>query len=168
MMNPREVYRAHPTHDEIDDVLGQRGVAAIGTLNEDGSIHLAFVIYLHEGGRLFFETSSVTRKARNAAARSKATFLVHGTASSGRSVMVSGEGEARVIQADEAAAINRRIRIKYVTDDAIEGIDQAWTKLDDVAIEVTPQRWRSRTGAVLREQTERAAGLDYDATWRED
>ena len=167
-MNPTEVYQAHPTQTEIDEVLGQRGVAAIGTLNEDGSIHLAYVIYLHDAGRLFFETSSVTRKARNAAARSKATFLVHGAASSGRSVMVAGEGEARVIDGPEAAAINRRIRTKYVTDEAIEGIDQAWAKLDDVAIEITPRRWRSWTGAVLREQTERASGLDYDAAWRED
>ena len=167
-MNPAEVYQAHPTQDEIDEVLDRRGVAAIGTLNEDGSIHLTYVIYLHEGGRLFFETSSVTRKARNAAARTKASFLVHGTASSGRAVMVPGEGEAHVIDGPEAIAINHRIRKKYVTDEAIAGIDRAWAKLDDVAIEITPKRWRSWTGAVLREQTERAGGLDYDAAWRED
>jgi hypothetical protein len=63
------VYRARPTSEEIEEVLGQRLVATVGTLNEDGSIHLAFVIFLHEGGRMYFETSSVTRKARNAEAR---------------------------------------------------------------------------------------------------
>jgi hypothetical protein len=57
---------AHPTDGEIADVLAQRLVATVGTLNEDGSIHLAYVLFLHEDGRLYLETSSVTRKARNA------------------------------------------------------------------------------------------------------
>jgi hypothetical protein len=50
-------------------VLGHRQSAAAGTLNEDGSIHLAYVILLYEDGRLYLEAASVTRKARNAAAR---------------------------------------------------------------------------------------------------
>ena len=41
MTSARDIYRAHPTQDEIDDVLGQRLSAALGTLNEDGSVHLA-------------------------------------------------------------------------------------------------------------------------------
>jgi hypothetical protein len=42
MADATTVYRAHPTQAEIDDVLALRGSAAVGTLNEDGSIHLAY------------------------------------------------------------------------------------------------------------------------------
>ncbi|HEY1387810.1 MAG TPA: hypothetical protein VGF38_04630 [Ktedonobacterales bacterium] len=41
MDEARQVYRARPTTEEIADVLSQRLEAAVGTLNEDGSIHLA-------------------------------------------------------------------------------------------------------------------------------
>jgi len=161
------VYRAKPTQDEIADVLGQRTVAALGTLNVDGSIHLTYVIFLVADGRLYLETSSVTRKARNATARPQASFLVHGTASSGRSVMVSGEGAARVIEGDEAAAINRRIRAKYLSSDALDAVDRAWASLDDVAIEISPARWRSWTGDELRRETERETGRPYDEIWQD-
>jgi hypothetical protein len=166
MPSATDVYRARPTEDEIADILGQRLVAAIGTLNEDGSIHLAYVIFRYEDGRLWFETSSVTKKARNAEARRTASFLVHGTASSGRSGMVAGEGTARIIRGDDARAINHRIRAKYITDDAIGRIDRAWDAFDDVAVEITPARLRSWTGAVLRTATEESTGADYDDVWR--
>jgi general stress protein 26 len=81
MADAEQVYRAHPTSDEIAEVLAQRLVAAVGTLNSDGSIHLAYVLFLHDDGRMYFETSSVTRKARNAERRGWASMLVQGPAS---------------------------------------------------------------------------------------
>ncbi|MEA2002559.1 MAG: hypothetical protein U9N84_11860 [Actinomycetota bacterium] len=41
---------AQPTRDEIDDVLTQRLKATVATINPDGSLHLAFVIFLYEKG----------------------------------------------------------------------------------------------------------------------
>ena len=97
-MDPAAIYRATATDDEIADLLGQRLVAAVGTLNEDGSIHLAYVIFIVEDGRLLFETSSITRKARNAAQRGVASAMVQGRAEgSGRSLMVALEGRARIL-----------------------------------------------------------------------
>ena len=84
MADAEQVYRAHPTSEEV-------------TLNEDGSIHLAFVLFLHHDGRLYFETAPVTRKARNAARGGWASMLVQGRASTGRNLMVSAEGTARVL-----------------------------------------------------------------------
>jgi len=98
MADPKQVYRARPTPDEIAEVLAKRLVATVGTLNEDGSIHLAYVIFLHHDGRMYFETSSVTRKARNAERRGWASMIVQGRASTGRSLMVAGEGTARVLR----------------------------------------------------------------------
>jgi PPOX class probable F420-dependent enzyme len=161
MADAAAVYRAHPTQDEIDEVLAQREIATVGTFNEDGSIHLAYVIYLYEDGRLFFETSSVTRKARNAAARPRASFIVSGRASTGRSLMVAAEGTARVIDGPEAQAINHRLRERYIVPDALDAIDRAWGRFDDVTVEISPVRWRSWTNAVLKAESEKELDGSY-------
>jgi hypothetical protein len=165
MISSRAVYRDQPTDDEIADVLGQRLAGAVGTLNEDGSIHLAYVIFLHEDGRVWFETSSVTRKARNAAARPTISFLVQGTASTGRSLMVAFEGDAEVVTGEAAHAVQHRIRAKYVTADALPALDRAWDELDDVAIAIVPRHRRSWTGTALAAQTEAAMGRSYEEAW---
>ena len=167
MVDATTVYGAHPTQEEIDEVLGQRVSAALGTLNEDGSIHLTYVIFLHEEGRLYLETSSVTRKARNVTARARATMMVQGGASTGRSLMVAAEGIARIIHGPEAHAINHRLRAKYIKPEAMDAIDRAWGRLDDVSIEITPRRWRSWTGHVLHEETEKELEGSYDDAWIE-
>jgi PPOX class probable F420-dependent enzyme len=164
----REVYRIHPTSDEIAEVLDQRGIATLGTINEDGSVHLTYVIFLHEGGRLYFETSSVTRKARNVGDRGRATLLTEGRASTGRSLMVAAEGAARVITGPEAEAINHRIRAKYVKPEALDGIDRAYGRYDDVAIEITPARWRSWTNTLLRAAAEQEIEGSYGDVWLPD
>jgi len=162
------VYRAKPNDDEIADVLGQRLTATVGTLNEDGSVHLAYVIFLYEDGRLYFETASMTRKARNAAERGRLSMIVQGGASSGRNLMVAAEGTARILHGDSAQQINRRLRAKYINPTALDGIDTAWSQLDDIAVELTPHRWRSWTGSVLHEVTSRHLSVPFADAWLPD
>jgi nitroimidazol reductase NimA-like FMN-containing flavoprotein (pyridoxamine 5'-phosphate oxidase superfamily) len=166
MVDATDVYRAHPTQEEIEDVLGQRSSAAVGTLNEGGSIHLAYVIFLYEDGRLYFETASVTRKARNAVARPQASMLIQGTASTGRHLMVAAEGAARVVDGPEAEGINHRLRAKYIQPGALDAIDRAWGRFDDVAIEITPVKWRSWNGDLLHEETEKELDGSYADAWK--
>lgn len=168
MPDAKDVYRTRPTADEIADVLELREIATLGTLNEDGSIHLTYVIFLHEAGRMYLETSSVTRKARNALRRGHASLLVQGRASTGRSLMVAAEGTARVIDGDDAHAINHRIRAKYVKPEALDGIDRAYGRFDDVAIEITPTRWRSWTNELLRQEAQKEIAGDYGDVWLPD
>lgn len=61
------VYRSKATPEEIEDLLEQAPKLTIATLNDDGTIHLADVISYFEDGKVFFETSSITKKARNLA-----------------------------------------------------------------------------------------------------
>ncbi|MGZ8606882.1 MAG: pyridoxamine 5'-phosphate oxidase family protein [Actinomycetota bacterium] len=168
MATAAEVYRFRPDPDEIADVLSKRVVATVGTTNADGSIHLAYVLFLFEDDRILIETSSVTRKARNVASRPAASFLVQGRASSGRMAMVSGEGTARLLEGDEAQQRNRRLRAKYLVPDVLDAIERAWAPLDDVTIEITPARWRSWTGTLLHREAERELGGDYAGAWLPD
>jgi nitroimidazol reductase NimA-like FMN-containing flavoprotein (pyridoxamine 5'-phosphate oxidase superfamily) len=165
MSDAEQVYRARPTDEEIDDVLSQRLVATIGTLNPTGSVHLAYVIFDYHDGRVYFETSSVTRKARNAERTGQASVLVQGRAATGRSLMVALEGQARVIGGTEAHEHNRRLRAKYIKPDALPAVDSVWGRLDDVAVEITPTRRRSWTGAVLHEQTQKELSVPYGEIW---
>jgi Pyridoxamine 5'-phosphate oxidase len=134
MADAEQVYRARPTAEEVADVLSRRVAAAVGTLNPDGTVHLAYVLFLHHDGRLYFETSSITRKARNA----------------------------------EAQELNHRLRTKYIKPAALEGVDRAWGRLDDVAVEITPKAWRSWTGSVLHEQTQQELTVAYEDAWLDD
>ena len=168
MADAREIYTAKPTQEEMDELLGRRLAAAVGTLNGDGSIHLSYVIFLWEDGRFFCETSSVTRKARNLAVRPTASFLLDGTASTGRSVMLEAEGIGRLITGAPANEVNRRLRAKYITAEAIDDVDRVWGSLDDVAVEITPHRWRSWTGAAFAAATGEAVGGAYADIWRTD
>jgi hypothetical protein len=57
------------------ELLRGRYIAALGTENADGTIHLTAVWYL-EDGHLFIATSSKSRKARNIAAQARASLMV--------------------------------------------------------------------------------------------
>jgi nitroimidazol reductase NimA-like FMN-containing flavoprotein (pyridoxamine 5'-phosphate oxidase superfamily) len=168
MASAIEVYRTHPTDDEIAAVLEQREIATLGTLNSNGSIHLAYVIFLHVDGRFWLETSSVTRKARNIRDRPTATLLIPGRVRDARTVMVSVEGSARIIEGAEAQERNRRVLAKYATDQALDGLHRAWSRIDDVSIEITPTRTRSWTNTLLRREAEAELGASYGTAWRDD
>jgi hypothetical protein len=60
----------------FQDLLRGRYIATLGTESADGTIHLTAVWHLFEDGCLVVATSSRTQKARNAAARPKASLMV--------------------------------------------------------------------------------------------
>jgi hypothetical protein len=155
-----DVYLAKPAPASIQQHLVRPINATVGTLNPDGSIHLAFVLFLWENDRFYFETASMTRKARNVAARPTASFAFEG-----EGFMAMAEGVGRLIEGDEAHAINGRLRRKYLTEPAVDTVGAAWGTVDDVAIEITPTRWRSWSNEVLRELSADSAGDLAPSDW---
>lgn len=168
MPTATEIYRTHPTEQEIAEVLDLREIATLGSLNDDGSVHLAYVIFLFEDGVFRLETSSVTRKARNIAARQAASIIVGGRASSGRSLMVEAEGTARIVAPPESVDLNRRVLAKYVVDGAVDDLNATWSRFDDICIELRPERWRSWTNTLLRAEAETGTGRSYSEIWKPD
>lgn len=160
-MDPREVYLAKPAPATVADHLAKPVNATVGTINDDGSIHLAFVLFLWEDDRFYAETASMTVKARNIARRSTASFAIDGPG-----FMVGAEGTGRLIRGDEADAINGRIRRKYLTPEAVHTVGASWGTVDDVTIEIAPHRWRSWSSEKLTELSTAAAGdLPRSAWW---
>lgn len=81
--------------------------------------------------------------------------------------MAMAEGTARLIEGDEALAINERLRAKYLTDEVVESVGAAWGEIDDVTIEITPGRWRSWDSYNFYQLSEDASeGLSSDKWWK--
>ncbi len=169
MPSADEIYRVHPTDEEVADVLSQRLTTAVASHNPDGSIHQAYVIYLFENGKLYWETASSTRKAKNLAADPTTSFLIDGTASTGTKLMVAASGTARLLTGAEAEAVNQRLRAKYITAEALDKVNEVWGAFDDVCVEVTPDRWRSWNNKAFGRATMDAFGDSPPASlWRDD
>lgn len=152
-MDAKEVYLLKPPPEDIEVQLSRPINAVVGTLNPDGSIHLAFVIFLWENGRFYFETASMTKKVRNIRANPTASFAIDPPG-----FMAMAEGTARVIDGDEAMDLNRRIREKNLTPEAASSVGEAWGEFDDVTVEIIPRNWRSWSNAKLVEASRAAAG----------
>ena len=82
--------------------------------------------------------------------------------------MVAAEGTARVLQGTQAQELNHRLRAKYIKPEALDGIDRAWGRLDDVAVEITPKKWRSWTGSALHKETQKELAGAYEDAWLAD
>ena len=128
--------------------LGLRLIATLGTHSEDGSILLTPIWYLFADERLFVGTSRASRKVRNVLARPRATLLVDQRAHGGNR-WVSAAGAAEVIGGEPAAAINARIRARYLSAAGEEAYGQVLAVADDVVIALTPDTWRSWSPGLL-------------------
>lgn len=151
--------------DAIQEFLGLRLIATLGTTNPDGTIQLTPLWFLYEAGRLYLPTGSASRKARNVAVRPAVSVLIDQRRPD-RHRWVSATGAAEIIGGSEAAAINARVRRRYVSITGEETYGQLIADYDDVTIVVTPDRWRSWTPTALdRLAAEHGLSDDQLATW---
>ncbi len=98
----------------MQELLQGRYIAALGTENADGTIHLTAVWYVFEDGHFFIATSSKSRKARNIAALAKASLMVD-VRKSGGERGVHGAGKAELISGEQSRKINLRIHQRYLS-----------------------------------------------------
>jgi PPOX class probable F420-dependent enzyme len=137
----------------LQELLGGRYIATLGTENSNGTIHLTAVWYLFEGGCLFVATSSKSRKARNVAARQKASLMVD-VRKPGAERGVTAIGRAEVISGDQSQEINRRIHSRYMSAAAMSDphVGPVFASFDDITLRITPDSWTSWDMAVLDAQ----------------
>ena len=130
-----------------------RYIATLGTENADGSIHLTAVWYLFESGSLYIATSSRTQKARNVAARPKASLMVDAR-KPGTERGVTAAGKVEVISGSQSQEINRRIHSRYLSAAALSDphIGPVFASFDDVTIRLTPTSWFTWDMAMLDAQ----------------
>lgn len=136
---------AQPDHpappDHVAQLLSLRLIATLGTTNADGSPHLTPIWYLYEDGRLYLPTGSGSRKVRNVRARPAVSVLVDRRQPPSHQ-WASATGTAEIVGGQEAAAINARVRERYISAAGEATYGRLIAEYDDVIIVVTPSRWR--------------------------
>jgi len=120
-------------------ILERRLYAVLATQNDDGTPHLAPVMFLFDEERVIIETGAATRKARNVAARRYATVLVQ----TPEAAWVLGAGPATIVSGADAEPHCDRIRAKYLTERGQEACGALLDEMDDVIILVEPTHWLS-------------------------
>jgi PPOX class probable F420-dependent enzyme len=137
----------------FQELLRGRYIATFGTEHADGTIHLTAVWYLFESGSLFVATSSKSRKARNVAARPKASLMVD-IRKPGAERGVTAAGKVELISGDQSQEINRRIHKRYLSAAAMSDphVGPVFASFDDVTIQLTPVSWITWDMAVLDAQ----------------
>jgi PPOX class probable F420-dependent enzyme len=137
----------------LQEILRGRHIVTLATENPDGSIHLTAVWFLFENGQLFVATSAKTRKARNLAARPKASLMVD-IRKPGVERGVTVAGAADLLSGHPSREINRRIHARYLSAAAMAdpGIEPVFASFDDVTVRVTPASWFSWDMATLDAQ----------------
>lgn len=159
------VYRArHGLTDAARRILDRRLYAVLGTENDDGSVHVVPVLFLfdQDGGHILVETAAATRKARNIAARPRASLLVQ----TPEAAWVSCAGPAALVRGAEGTRLSDSIRAKYLTDQGLKDCGSVLAELDDVTIVLTPSRWLGwDMNALLETLAVRGANLDHTELW---
>jgi PPOX class probable F420-dependent enzyme len=124
------------------EMLAGRFIATLGTQNEDGSIHLTAVWYLFEPGHLFVATSSRSRKARNVAARPRASLMVDSRQPASERGLVA-ICTVDVIEGASSKEINARIHARYMSEAALADPRAGGTMaaMDDITLKLTPTNW---------------------------
>ena len=130
---------------DYEPLLAQRRIASLGTLNEDGTLHLTAVWYLWEDGVFFVPTFATSRKARNVAARPHAALMVDARANGSALSGIAASGPAEVLRGAASRAVNERIWARYLTEQGLADgrVGGAIATSDDVTIRLEPARIHS-------------------------
>ncbi len=159
-------------HDLLSDqlvaeLLGARLAANLATLNRDGSIHLVAMWFLHSDGALLIPTSGATRKIRNLERDARATIMVDDSRGGFDLRGVTLTGYAEIVRGERAFELNRRVHLKYVTQEglALEPV-RTYLATDDVTIAFRPERvssWDLRSTEQCRVLAEKGFQLALDS-----
>ena len=146
--------------ESVEAFLSERRIACLATENPDGSAYLTAVWFLAEDGVVYVGTAGSSRKARNAAARPRASIMIDAR-SGGPQRGVATSGPVTLLEGAEARALNRRILERYLTPAGVAAPDvgQAIAESDDVTLRIEVGRWRTWSTAEDFEGGLEAAGM---------
>lgn len=145
-------------------LLEGRHIAALGTLDRGGGIHVVPLWYRWAGDHILLPTSGSSRKARNIMRHPYASVMIHKAVAGADVQGVLIRGSVDIIDGPEVAKLNHSIYLRYISPDGLKqpAVAQALAS-DDSTLRVTMEELTSwdLTGLefarVLREQ-----GQAYD------
>mgnify|MGYP006270006639 CR=1 FL=1 len=127
---------------KLETLLNGRHIATLGVTRPDGSIHQTSVWYLWEDGALWIPTSSEAAKAKHAISSGRASLMID-SRERGPLRGATTDGPVEVVGGEQAAALNRRIGFRYMSEEAMAD-PRVWEPMkvrDDITLKITPTRW---------------------------
>lgn len=127
------------TNEELQRFLGKPLIARLGTMNEDGSIHIAPIYFFYENGEFILGTQEVSRRVRNIKRNPKVTLLIDDTTPPYIGVVIYGEAK---LEYDQVVEKRARIFEKYTGNakearQSAEGLCRKWNSL---VIRIIPKK----------------------------
>ncbi len=125
-------------NDELEAFLHSAPIAHLGSLNPDGTIHLAALWFKYVDGEILFGTQDMTSKIRNIRCNPQVTVLIDAETPPFRGVLIYGQAEL-----DYEDVTEKRIAIfeKYMPRaDAEQMTMQLAGAFKPVIIRVKPRR----------------------------
>jgi nitroimidazol reductase NimA-like FMN-containing flavoprotein (pyridoxamine 5'-phosphate oxidase superfamily) len=115
------------TDEELGSFFEQAQFARLGTINEDGTIHIAPIFFKYHEGRILMATQDPSRKIRNIKRNNNVTVLIDSTEVPFRGALVYGTAELdyedvipkrvaifqRRLSREEAETYARRLSAKW-------------------------------------------------------
>jgi PPOX class probable F420-dependent enzyme len=148
----------------VREILQARLIANLATFNPRGTVNLVAMWFLWDGEAVLIPTNRGTRKAKNLMRDPRATVMIDDSRGGFdlRGVMLFCEAE--LIDPPVSLELNRRIHLKYVTEQGLE-LDavKQYLATDDVTLRLRPERISSWD---LRETPQGRALLETGAFHR--
>src|SRR5947209_6669340 len=98
------------TQKELESFLSQPLIAKLGTLNEDGTIHLAPIYFKYDNGEIILGTQEVSRRVRNIKRNPNVTVLIDDATRPFKGVVIYGKA---VLEYDDVIQKRTTIFAKY-------------------------------------------------------
>lgn len=129
------------SEEELRDFLDRAPIAHLGSLNPDGTVHIAALWFRYDNGDIVLGTQDMSNKIRNIRRNPAVTVLIDVEEPVLRGVLIYGHA-----QLDYVDVVAKRVAIfeKYMPhEDAQEFATLMADRFDPVIIRVTPDRLTS-------------------------
>ena len=124
--------------DEREALLREAPIAHLGSLNPDGTIHLAALWFQYEDGDIVFGTLEMTNMVRNCKSNPNVTVLIDVEGPPLRGVLIYGRAE---LEYDDVVARRVALFEKYMPTEHAQGLAKTLAaKWAPVIIRVKPER----------------------------
>ena len=133
------------------ELLDERLVAVLATLDADGAPHVVPVWFAERSGEIVLATASQSRKVRNLERDARATLCVHDSRPGAEVCGVSFRGRVQIVRGAAADALIELVHHRYVTPAGTELPEvEEFLSYDDVALVFAPEAawtWDERGNA---------------------
>ena len=126
------------TQDELVAFLNEAPLARMGSLNPDGTIHLASVYFKYDNGDILVGTQDVSHKIRNIKNNPNVTLLIDNQERPFRGVLIYG---VAALEYEDVVAKRTAIFSRYMSaEDAQNSASNLVNQFPSVVVRIKPQK----------------------------